>query len=47
MLIMNISYYLSGHCESRYRYIVIGLLGLCYLWLYVVRPFRAGLRENK
>lgn len=47
MLAINISYYLSRHCEPPYKNILIALVGLCYLWFYVVRPFRAGLRGDK
>ena len=41
MLLMFISYYAFEHWSSPYPYIVTGLLGACYLWLFFIRPFRA------
>jgi hypothetical protein len=39
--------YTADHWPSGYqglRYLLIGAMGVCFLWLFVLRPFRSGLK---
>jgi ABC-type sulfate transport system permease subunit len=47
LLLLSISYPVQEHCSSPYQYIVNGLLGTGYLWLFFVRPFIGGLKGDK
>ena len=47
VLVLGICHFVTERCVSPYRYLLIGLVGGCYLWLFAVRPFRRGLRGEK
>ncbi|HEY9509787.1 MAG TPA: hypothetical protein VIV82_08000, partial [Verrucomicrobiae bacterium] len=39
--------YTAEHWPSGYqglRFLLIGALGVCFLWLFVLRPFRSGFK---
>jgi len=44
ILLLSLSHLASQHWLSPYKYILITLLAAVYLWLFFIRPFRAGLK---
>ncbi len=47
LLMLTIAGYASRHWSLPIQYLVYGLLSTGYVWLYFIRPFRAGLKGDK
>jgi hypothetical protein len=45
-ILIAIANYIADHWRSNYRYVVLFVLGLLFLWKFFLQPLRAGLKEE-